>query len=264
MRQIMIRTSAATGEVMVVLVINGQSLPAEATLAQTLADEASASTVIINPHTARGNAVLGKHFRVIAGNGYIEESIGAVRYHISPQSFFQINSHQVKVLYDTAIQMAGDVNYFLDAHAGAGGITLYAAHHANNANVQALGVDIVAPAITDAQKNAALNGINHATFVTGAAEEVIPALLKDAAPDAQPQVVFLDPPRKGCETPLLDALIATRIPKIVYISCDPATLARDVKHLCAGGYTLVQVQPVDMFAHTGHVECVAELIFQPQ
>jgi len=258
MRQVMVRTAAATGEVMVVLVANCDRLPAEDALAQTLAREAGATTVLINPHTTRGNTVLGKHFRILSGSGYIEESIGAVRYRISPQSFFQVNSHQVKVLYDVALHMAGDANHIIDAHVGAGGITLYAAHQAaaHGRDLYALGIDTVPAAIADAQKNAERNGMHDINFVIGAAEEVIPKLLEIAVP---PQVVFLDPPRKGCGTPLLDALITAKIPKVVYISCDPATLARDVKLLCAGGYRLNQIQPVDMFPHTGHVECVAEL-----
>ncbi|MCL2364513.1 MAG: 23S rRNA (uracil(1939)-C(5))-methyltransferase RlmD [Defluviitaleaceae bacterium] len=279
MRQIMVRTSAATDEVMVVLVATCDHLPAEDELAQTLVRDAGATTVLINPHTARGNTVLGNRFRTLTGSGSIEESIGAVRYRISPQSFFQVNSHQVKKLYDIALQMAGNADYIIDAHAGAGGITLYAAHQAatQGRKLHALGIDIVAAAINDAQKNADLNGINNVTFQVGAAEEVIPTMLSAAnamnctnghpntvssvptISAARPQLVFLDPPRKGCETPLLDALITAHIPKVVYISCDPATLARDIKHLHSGGYTLQQVQPVDMFPHTGHVECVALL-----
>ena len=258
-RQVMVRTSAATGEVMVVLVANCDRLPAENELAQALTTDANASTVLVNTHTARGNVVLGKHFRVLSGSGYMEEHIGVSRYRISPQSFFQVNSHQVKVLYDTARHMAGNAVRIIDAHAGAGGITLYAAQQAatQGKTLHMLGIDTVASAISDAKENAALNGMFDINFVIGAAEEVIPKLLEVAE---HPQAVYLDPPRKGCETPLLDALVTAKIRKIVYISCDPATLARDIKHLCAGGYTLKQVQPVDMFPHTGHIECVAELV----
>jgi 23S rRNA (uracil1939-C5)-methyltransferase len=261
LRQIMVRTSLATGEIMVVLVINGEKLPAEAALAKTLTGEAGASTVSVSPHTARGNAVLGEGFRVLSGSGYIEEAIGPVRYRISPPSFFQVNPVQARVLYDTALDMAeiSPGSSILDAHAGAGGIALYAAHRAASQGraVKVIGVDISAPAIRDAKKNAGLNGITNARFIAGAAEAVIPDLL--ARDSFRPDTVFLDPPRRGCEPPLLDALISAHIPRIVYISCDPATLARDIKRLCAGGYGLAAVQPVDLFPMTGHIEVCASL-----
>ncbi|MCL2190057.1 MAG: 23S rRNA (uracil(1939)-C(5))-methyltransferase RlmD [Defluviitaleaceae bacterium] len=257
MRQVMVRTSRATGEIMVVLVINGEKLPGENALAEALSAEASASTVLISPHTERSNNVLGERFRTLTGSSYIEEHIGDVRYRISAPSFFQVNPIQVKVLYDCALEMAkiqpGET--VLDAHAGAGGVALYAARNTQASHIA--GIDIVAPAIINAKENAALNGIENTKFITGAAEEVIPTML--CANAFRPGVVFLDPPRRGCESPLLDALITAEIPRIVYISCDPATLARDIKHLCASGYRLEQVQPVDMFPHTGHVEAIASL-----
>jgi len=265
LRQIMIRTSLATGEIMVVLVVNGEALPREIPLAQALAADAGATTVLLSPHTSRGNAVLGERFRILLGNGFIEETIGPVRYRISAPSFFQVNPVQAKVLYDVALRLSGlhptTPGDALDAHAGAGGIALYAAHAARHI----VGIDIVAPAIADAKKNAAINGITNVHFLTGAAEEVVPTLLTGNAhpqgipSDFRPDVVFLDPPRRGCEPPLLDALISCKAPKIIYISCDPATLARDIKHLCTAGYTLSTVQPVDMFPMTGHVEAIALL-----
>jgi 23S rRNA (uracil1939-C5)-methyltransferase len=261
MRQIMLRTSLATKEIMVVLVINGERLPKENELAELLAAKEEATTVIINPHTARSNAVLGERFRVLSGSGYIKEAIGDVRYRISAPSFFQVNSLQAAVLYATALDMMGEANDVLDAHAGAGGIALFAAKRAK----RVVGVDISAPAIEDAINNAALNGINNVQFVTGAAEELIPKWLSPDYPfpgePFKPDAIFLDPPRRGCEPPLLDALVSAKIPKIIYISCDPATLARDIKRLCAGGYKLEAVQPIDMFPYTGHIECVALLLW---
>ena len=254
MRQVMIRTAHATGEVMVVLVANAQRLPAELKLAIALIENAEATTVLFSPHTARSNAVLGEAFRVLHGAGYIEEAIGAVRYRISAPSFFQVNSRQVRVLYDTALAMMGDAARVLDAHAGAGGIALYAAHH--RPQTQVVGVDITAPAIADAKENAALNGIENAQFHTGAAETLVPQLLREGF---GPDVAVLDPPRRGCETTLLDTLVTAEIPRIVYISCDPATLARDIKRLCEGGYALQNITPVDMFPMTGHVEAIALL-----
>jgi len=268
MRQIMIRTSLAAGEVMVVLVINGERLPKEKELAETLTNETGATTVLINPHTARSNAVLGERFRVLSGNGYIEEKIGEVRYRISAPSFFQVNPVQVKVLYDTALDQLRHKSglsseglhtalTILDAHAGAGGIALYVASSRFEVKPDIIGVDISEAAIADANKNAELNGIDNVRFIAGAAEKIIPDML--SRDGFRVDAVILDPPRRGCEPQLLDAIIHAKIPQIIYISCDPATLARDIKHLCAGGYTLNTVTPVDMFPITGHVEAIALL-----
>jgi 23S rRNA (uracil1939-C5)-methyltransferase len=266
MRQIIVRTSLATGEVMVGLVVNGENLPKETALAETLTLEAGATTVLFNSHTARGNAVLGERFRILSGCGYITESIGEVRYRISAPSFYQINPVQVKTLYDTALKQLvpeSDTNHkklnILDAHAGAGGIALYAAHYLaqKGFDAQIIGVDISAPAISDAVHNAERNGITNAQFIAGSAEEIIPYLLSQNK--FTPGTVFLDPPRRGCEPLLLDALIAAEIPQIIYISCDPATLARDIKYLTTGGYGLNATTPVDMFPHTGHIEVIALL-----
>ncbi|MCL2373209.1 MAG: 23S rRNA (uracil(1939)-C(5))-methyltransferase RlmD [Defluviitaleaceae bacterium] len=255
MRYIIVRNSLSTGEVMVVLVINGQTISGEEQLCAGLT-AAGASTVIISPNTTRGNTIMGSSFRVLSGAGYIHENIGDVKYQLSAPSFFQVNPVQVKSLYDAALSQAGLTGQesVLDAHVGVGGIALYAAKHAR----EVIGIDIVQPAIDDAVKNAALNGIQNASFLCGAAEEIVPQMLEE---DARPDIIFLDPPRKGCDPALLAAIIAAQIPKIVYISCDPATLARDVKMLTASGYTLKAAQPVDMFPHTGKVEvsCLLEL-----
>jgi len=253
MRFIMIRTSLATKEVMVVLTVNGNGLPLESRLAEDL-ESAGVTTVVISRHTAKNNVVLGDHFRVVSGSGFIRERIGYVTYQISAPSFFQINPVQTKALYEVAVMQADcKGKTIVDAHVGAGGASLYAAKHAK----EIIGVDIVQPAIDDGEKNAELNGLTNLRFICGAAEEVIPPML--ASEEIQPQVVFLDPPRKGCEPALLNALVAAQIERIVYISCDPATLARDVKVLVEGGYSLVAVQPVDMFPHTGKVEVSALL-----
>ena len=254
MRFIMIRTSVSTSEVMVVLTINGNKLPMETRLAEDLA-EAGATTVVISRHTAKSNVVLGNHFRVISGSGFISERIGHVTYQISAPSFFQINPVQTKALYEIAVAQA-DIKgkTAIDAHVGAGGVSLYAARHAK----EIIGVDIVPDAIRDGQRNAEINGITNLQFICGAAEDVIPQLLIHSCP----QVIFLDPPRKGCEPTLLHAIISAQIERIVYISCDPATFARDVKILAEGGYKLVTVQPVDMFPHTGKVEVTALLCLE--
>ena len=257
MRHIMIRTSLATEEVMIVLVINGKNIPGEGLLSEKLS-EIGVTTVIINSHESKGNAILGNHFRTLHGQGFICERLGCenpITYQLSAPSFFQVNPVQAAVLYETAINQAqlDSTQTVIDAHVGVGGVALYAAKHAKNV----IGVDIVPSAIEDAKKNAALNGTENAEFILGAAEEVIPAMLSEGI---MAQVVFLDPPRKGCEPDLLDAIIAAKVERIVYISCDPATLARDVKRLVSGGYNLSAVQPVDMFPMTGKVETSALLL----
>ena len=253
-RHIIIRTSQATGEIMAVLVVNADSLPKENKLAAALAD-IGATTVLINRHKAKSNAVMGDNFRILTGEGFIREQIGRTWYQLSAPSFFQINPIQTAVLYDIAVSMANLTGneVVMDAHVGVGGMALAAAGKAK----QVIGVDIVPEAIADAKKNAAINGISNAKFVCGVAEEIIPKILADGV--SAPDVIFLDPPRKGCDNALLDALIAAEIKTIVYVSCDPATLARDIKRLIQGGYNLVAVQPVDMFPMTGKVETVVLL-----
>ena len=190
----------------------------------------------------------------------LDETLLGLMFQVSPQSFFQVNPAQTERLYACALEAAGltadrGLNV-LDAYCGAGTITLAAARRAKSA----LGIEIVAPAIADARRNARRNGLEErARFICGDAAREIPRLLSrgerfDAA--------ILDPPRKGCDAALLEALIRARIPTLAYVSCNPATLARDVKLLCAGGYRLEWAQPVDMFAWTGHVETVVSLYYQ--
>jgi 23S rRNA (uracil1939-C5)-methyltransferase len=252
-RHIIVRTSLFTGEVMAVLVINGRALPHAAEFASAL----DASTVLLNFNTSKGNTILSDDFQILSGSGFIREKIGSIEYQLSAPSFFQVNPVQTKILYETAIVQAAldGTQTIIDAHVGVGGVALYAAKHAK----RVLGVDIVEAAIIDAKKNSALNNITNAEFIGGAAEEIIPKLMN--ADEFLPDVAFLDPPRKGCDPALLNALITARTKKIVYISCDPATLARDIKHLSAGGYSLIAAQPVDMFPFTGKVEVVSVLYY---
>jgi len=242
-RSVMIRVGFATDEIMVAFTMDGESLPQEDQLVTDLV-AAGATTVLVNQH-------------VVFGPGYIHEHIGNTVYQLSAPSFFQVNPVQAKVLYDIAMEQAGldGTQTLLDAHVGAGGAALYGAARAHTV----IGVDIAPSAIEDARKNAELNGIYNARFICGTAEEVIPALLAEGV---RPNVVFLDPPRKGCDAILLDALVAARIEKIVYISCDPATLARDMKVLTAGGYKLTDVRPVDMFPMTAKVEVSCLLVLE--
>jgi 23S rRNA (uracil1939-C5)-methyltransferase len=249
-RHVVVRTSLFTGEIMVVIVINGRGLPAGEALAGDLT-AIGATTVLVNMNNSKGNTIFGEDFQILSGEGFIREKIGEVEYQLSAPSFFQINPVQTKILYETAIKQAelDGTQTVTDAHSGVGGVALFAAQ--GNAK-HVLGIDIVAPAISDAKKNAELNGIKNAEFICGAAEEVIPRLMESG--ETTPDIVFLDPPRKGCDKTLLNALCTACVKKIVYISCDPATLARDVKILTQGGYILTAAQPVDMFPFTGKVE----------
>lgn len=252
MRFVTIRTSLATKEVMVVLTVNGNGLPLEARLVEDLT-AAGATTVVVSRHTAKNNVVLGEHFRVVSGSGFITERIGHVSYQISAPSFFQVNPIQTKALYEVALnqaQLKGKT--VIDAHVGAGGVALFAAKYAKTL----IGVDIVEAATKDGEKNAALNHVTNLQFLCGAAETVLPPMIAEVAPE----VMFLDPPRKGCDPALLHAIVEAKVPRLVYISCDPATFARDVNTLVAGGYVLEAVQPVDMFPHTGKVEVVGTLL----
>jgi len=254
-RNIMVRTSFATNDVMVVIAINGKWLPDEGRLAAELA-KAGATTVVIRKHTKKGDVSSNiADYRVISGPGHIMEHIGDLKFMLAAPSFFQVNPVQTKRLYDIALDMAelDGTGSAIDAHCGVGSIALYVAKHVE----QIIGVDIVPSAIHDAHQNAALNDINNAAFICGYAEVEIPAML---ASGTVPRVIFLDPPRKGCDKALLDAIIAAKTEKVVYISCDPATLARDIKVLTeSGGYILKSVQPVDMFPMTSKVEVVAQL-----
>jgi 23S rRNA (uracil1939-C5)-methyltransferase len=253
LRHLMVRKSFFTNEVMVSFTINGNEIPHEKELTARLTD-AGASTVLLSIHTAKGNAVLGDRFRVLSGGGFICERIGHVEYRLSARSFFQVNPVQTKILYDKAVEMAdlAGGETVIDAHAGVGGVALYLARNI----CKVYGVEIVPEAVEDARHNAVLNGIENAEFILGAAEKVIPDLLTGGE---RCDTIFLDPPRKGCGAELLNAIVETKIPKVIYISCDPATLARDIKLLAEGGYVLKSVQPVDMFPQTGEVECVCLL-----
>jgi 23S rRNA (uracil1939-C5)-methyltransferase len=227
-------------------------LPHETYLVNRFA-EAGVTDVLINTHTQPGNTVLGEHFRVIYGEGLLRQKIGGITYQLSPGSFFQVNTKQTKVLYDLALELGGfnGNESVIDAHAGVGGVALYAANRVK----KVYGVEIAVQSVVDANKNAVLNGIENVDFICGEAEKIIPDLLAKHAIDA----VFLDPPRKGCGVELLEGIIKAGVGKVIYISCEPATLARDVKLLYENGYGLKRVCPVDLFPQTGKVEAVCLL-----
>jgi 23S rRNA (uracil1939-C5)-methyltransferase len=253
LRHVMVRTGYHTGEMMVVLVTNGEHLPHKKELVRELVDSLpQLKSVMQNINTKRTNVVLGEKSRVLWGENVIHDKIGDVVFAISPHSFFQVNPVQTKVLYDQVVryaQLSGEETV-IDAYCGIGTIALYLAKKAR----RVYGVEIVPQAIQDAKENAGLNHMNHVHFEVGRAEEVMPRWLREGI---RPDVIVVDPPRKGCGPATLDAAVGMGPERLVYVSCNSATLARDAKYLKERGYQVTEVQPVDMFPHTGHVECVA-------
>ena len=251
-RHILIRAGFQTGEVMVCLVINGTDMPYKEELLEGLRRIAGMKSICLNINRERTNVILGQKIIPLWGEPYITDFIGPVKYRISPLSFYQVNPVQTKRLYEVALEYAdlhGDETVW-DLYCGIGTISLFLAQKAK----QVYGVEIVPQAIQDAKKNALLNHITNAEFFVGAAEEVLPAKYKEEKIHAD--VIVVDPPRKGCDQSLLDTIISMKPGKVVYVSCDPATLARDAKYLCERGYELVKVRAVDQFAHSTHVETV--------
>lgn len=263
-RHILIRTGFATGEVMVCLVINGKKLPGGAELVKGLKElklgPDSAKTIVsicLNHNMENTNVILGNEVSVLYGRDYIEDKIGDICFRISVPSFYQVNPKQTKRLYETALSYAdlhGEETVW-DLYCGIGTISLFLAQRAK----QVYGVEIVPEAVRDAKKNAALNHITNAEFFAGAAEDVMPKLYRESGGSMRADVITLDPPRKGCDEKLLEAAASMQPKRIVYISCDPATLARDVKYLGERGYAVEKVRCCDMFGHSGHVESVCLL-----
>ena len=254
-RHIFTRVGFVTKEVMVCLVLNGESLPKgdilSLRLQKKVADEGLIlKSVCINVNKKNTNVILGEKNLPVFGDMYIEDYIGDVKFRISPHSFYQVNPVQTAKLYGLACEYAGlSGNEVLwDLYCGIGTISLSLARSAG----KVYGVEIVPQAIEDAKINAKINGIENAEFFVGAAEDVA-----DSLPN--PDVIVVDPPRKGCDSKLLDTILRVEPKKVVYVSCDPATLARDLKILCAEKYRLEKVRPVDQFGHTMHVETVVLL-----
>jgi 23S rRNA (uracil1939-C5)-methyltransferase len=271
-RHILIRYGFTTEEVMVCLIINGDRLPEKEALIERLSVLPGMTSISYNVNTERTNVILGKHTECIWGMPYITDYIHlrntgdfsvedtAIAYHISPQSFYQVNPVQTEKLYSTALEYAkltGKESVW-DLYCGIGTISLFLSQKAK----QVYGVEIVPQAIEDAKTNAALNGITNAEFFVGKAEEVLPQFYNSDDLDAgmrHPDVIVVDPPRKGCDEQCLSTMLAMRPERIVYVSCDSATLARDLRILVDGGYELQKVRAFDQFAHTGHVETVVLL-----
>lgn len=254
-RHILIRKGFITGELMVCLVINGESIPKAEQLVKALRQVSGMTDISLNVNRTRGNVILGQEIRQLYGAGYITDYIGKVAYRISPLSFYQVNPVQTEILYGTALEYAGltGSETVWDLYCGIGTISLFLAQKAK----QVYGVEIVEAAIADAKSNAARNHIENAEFFVGKAEEVLPKKYHEEQIYAD--VIVVDPPRKGCEQSVLDTMVQMQPKRIVYVSCDPATLARDVRVLVDKGYVLEKVQPVDMFPMSVHVETVALL-----
>ncbi|MBC7766001.1 MAG: 23S rRNA (uracil(1939)-C(5))-methyltransferase RlmD [Hyphomonadaceae bacterium] len=252
MRHLYTRTTHAKQEWMVVLVTNGdKQLPFESLIQVIQTQLPSIKSIYQNINTRRDNTILGSQNRLLWGESYLFDTIGDCTFRISPHSFFQVNSTQTAVLYQTAIDYAdlkGHETVF-DLYCGIGTISLFLANKAK----KVIGIEVVPQAIEDANENAKINNITNTKFLTGTAEDITPKLQKQGI---KPDIIVIDPPRKGCEQALLDILVVLNPPKIVYVSCNPATLARDLNFLTQNGYTVKAVQPVDMFPWTRHVETV--------
>jgi 23S rRNA (uracil1939-C5)-methyltransferase len=297
-RHVLLREGFFTGEIMVCLVINGREVPAAEDLIRALTayEEPSeqgfprrVTSICYSPNTSDTNVIMGNSYEVIYGQGYITDMIGDIRFRISPLSFFQVNPLQTRRLYEKALEYAAltGKETVWDLYCGIGTISLFLARKA----ALVCGVEIIPQAIDNARENAALNGIDNAMFYVGAAEEVLPAFYEGKIPAPEsgvavtkttaksdnsdtsvenyegcdssdllhPDVIVVDPPRKGCDAACIRTMLEMQPDRIVYVSCDSATLARDLALLTEGGYQLQKVCPVDMFPHTVHVETVVLL-----
>ena len=250
-RHVLMRRGAATGEVSVCLVVNGKTIPKPEILWQDLQAIDGVVGLCLNVNTEKTNVILGRETIPLFGSVTIKDYIGDVCFEISPTAFYQVNPEQMKVLYDTALSYAGLTGNEVvwDLYCGIGTISLFLAKHAK----RVIGVEIVPDAVTNAKANASRNNLLNAEFHCGAAEEVVPRLIAED-PSVKPDVVVVDPPRKGCERSLIETILSMEPERIVYVSCDPATLARDLRVLADGGYLVERVQPVDQFPGSVHVE----------
>ena len=253
-RHVLIRKGFTTGEIMVCLILNGKKFPGLSDLVDNLKKIDGMTSISINVNTEHTNRILGSEVIPVYQEVYITDYIGDVKFRISPLSFYQVNPVQTRKLYGTALdyaELTGEENVF-DLYCGVGTISLFLAKKAKHV----IGVEIVGQAIEDAKVNAQINHIENAQFYCGAAEEVIPDLYRQGV---TADVVVVDPPRKGCDEKLLDTIVNMAPEKVVYVSCDSATLARDLKYLNEYGYVVRKVQPVDMFPMGVHVETVVLL-----
>jgi 23S rRNA (uracil1939-C5)-methyltransferase len=267
LRGLTVKTAFATGEVMAVPAVNGDGLPNTGELIRMMDDAVNGlapdphtgvkftlESVVLNINKKKGPETAGGDFITLAGKPTILERAGGLSFEISAGSFYQVNPSQMLRLYGRALEYAGLTGgeTLFDLYCGVGSIGLYCASRAK----KVIGIESVKSAVMDANRNAVINGAVNAEFICGKAENELPKL---TARGIRPDTVILDPPRAGCGKALLDAVSAAGPARVVYISCEPSTLARDVKILGAGGYQFMEISPVDMFPHTPHVEAVALL-----
>lgn len=254
-RHVLIRTGFTSGEIMVCIVANGKKLPQAEKLVEALRRIEGMKSITLNVNEKHTNVILGEEVRLLWGTTYIQDNIGDITYRISPLSFYQVNPVQTRRLYETALEYAdlkGEETVW-DLYCGIGTISLFLSQKAK----KVYGVEIVPQAIEDARENALLNHIENAEFYVGKAEEVLPKLYEKKGIYAD--VIVVDPPRKGCDEKCLETIVKMQPKRVVYVSCDPATLARDLRYLCNRGYEVKRGRACDMFPMTGHVETVALL-----
>jgi 23S rRNA (uracil1939-C5)-methyltransferase len=251
----MARHGQMTGEIMLVFITRTEHLPNKQAIIEEITMQfPHVKSIVQNINNKRTNVIFGETTTVLYGSEYIYDYIGNVKFAISARSFYQINPVQTKVLYDKALEYAALTGNeeVIDAYCGIGTISLFLAQKAR----RVYGVEIVPEAIEDANRNAALNNITNVEFAVGEAEKIIPEWYKKGI---QAEVIVVDPPRKGCDDALLETIIAMKPKRVVYVSCNPATLARDLRILEDGGFKTREIQPVDMFPQTMHCEAVAVL-----
>lgn len=254
-RHILTRVGFTTGEIMVCLVINGTKLPHAEDLVTALKQMPGMTSICININQEKTNRILGDTCKTLWGQDYITDYIGDIKYRISPLSFYQVNPIQTRKLYEKALEYAdlkgGETVW--DLYCGIGTISLFLSQKAG----RVYGVEIVPQAIADAKVNAAINDITNVEFFVGKAEDILPQQYREKGIHAD--VIVVDPPRKGCEGILLETIANMKPARMVYVSCDPATLARDVKRMGELGYQIEKVAVVDQFCQGGHVETVCLL-----
>lgn len=255
-RHILIREGFYTGEIMVCLIVNSNKFKYKKELLKALEEIENLKSIVINYNTVKSNVIMGQKCETIWGQNYITDKIGDLIFKISPLSFFQVNPVQTYKLYSKALEFANlkGNEIVIDAYCGIGSISLFLAQKAK----KVYGIEIVPDAIENAIENAKLNNIKNAEFFAGKSEDIVPKLYNEKKIKAD--VMVVDPPRKGCDESLLRLMLNMKPERIVYVSCDSATLARDLKILCESGtYNIEKIQPVDMFPHSYHVETVCLL-----
>ena len=254
-RHIVIKVGIKTNEIMCILVINGKSIPKEEELVRKIVKTfPNVKTIVKNINMKNTNVILGKENINIYGNGYIEDILGDYTFKISPLSFYQVNPIQAEKLYNIGVESAGITkkDVVFDLYCGIGTITLFMAKYAK----KVYGIEIVEQAIEDAKENAKINDIKNVEFISGDVENILTDLIENKK--IIPDIIMIDPPRKGLDNKTIENILKIRPKKLVYISCNPATLIRDLSKL-ENIYNICEIQPVDMFPFTSHVECVAVL-----